>query len=237
MNRWTVLALLCIAGIWALAVFGLSEDSVDVVAQPTDSYIPWKNMSGSIELISEPTSPMSYFVADGNTIDLGYEAHRWKRVLFIDDKGNLIGDFTKASDITTSCAAYHGKGFPICPVCKDTAEAKTPQHTKRYIDGSTELWCGDIRTHSCGGSANFDVPECIECGMYVCTTGISPETDRIYETEAYGHGPSDGIDSDPNCTHPNIDDSTATCAVYHGEGVPACPFCPYCWEYVSEDLE
>jgi hypothetical protein len=41
------------------------------------------------------TRQISYFVMDGNTIDLGYESVRWQRVLFFDVNGETIGDFTK----------------------------------------------------------------------------------------------------------------------------------------------
>lgn len=40
--------------------------------------------------------PISYFIIDGNIIDLGYESNRWKQVLFFDANDSLIGDFTRA---------------------------------------------------------------------------------------------------------------------------------------------
>ena len=39
------------------------------------------------------------------------------------------------------------------------------------------------------------------------------------------------------CSHPNLDQSTASCTVYHGAGTPACLVCPDCYEYVSEGVE
>ena len=176
MNRWKVLALLCIVGIWILAIGGCDDKSIsDQVAKVDYSYIPWKDKGGSIELQSEPAPQMSYFVVDGNTIDLGHESHRWHRVLFFNKQGLLIGSFTKNEDLEPS-------------------DTSSPRHTKRYIDGFTELWCDDVRITSCGGSANFELTDCRVCGMYVQTTGISPETDRIYETnrEMYSMDPNGG---------------------------------------------
>lgn len=53
--------------------------------------------AGSKTLAADYGEQICYFVVDGNTIDLGYEGERWRRVMFYDDNDLMIGEFTRNS--------------------------------------------------------------------------------------------------------------------------------------------
>lgn len=95
----------CVVNIWGGKLVSDQLDSIEACVNqiPAEKYLA--------------RNPISWFVVDGNTIDLGYEGHRWKRVLFIDGKGDLIGDFTRAEVIEPNCPVWGCPEVELCVTC------------------------------------------------------------------------------------------------------------------------
>jgi len=88
-----------------------------------------------------------------------------------------------------------GEMYAVDKICDDDTEViisstsrydddDITNHTKRYDKNNVALYCGEILIEQGRNRfTNWQIDECIQCGMYVQTIGDCAEHDEIYEQE------------------------------------------------------